>query len=142
MPSFKGRWIPRWPRSSVWIATLDAAVHVSAPGTSRRFAAMQQFGRTWRVTGHVAGIAEPTICEDARLRAQRSFELQGRMGGSRAETIRQPRDLSMLKTPKRWESLEICAPPPYRRGHDHDSFHRRFHPIHDGITGAVELQMP
>jgi hypothetical protein len=26
----------------------------------------------------------------------------------------------MLKTPKRWESLEICAPPPYRRGHDHD----------------------
>src|SRR5260370_39847345 len=28
----------------------------------------------------------------------------------------------MLKTPKRRESLEILAPPPYRRGHDHDSF--------------------
>src|SRR6266540_1279602 len=34
----------------------------------------------------------------------------------------------MLKTPKRRERLEICAPPPYRRGHYHYSFHRRFHP--------------
>src|ERR1700730_6524586 len=35
--------------------------------------------------------------------------------------------LCLLKTPKDRERLEIFAPPPYRRGHDHDSFHRRFH---------------
>ena len=35
--------------------------------------------------------------------------------------------LRLLKTPKDRERLEIFAPPPYRRGHDHDSFHRRFH---------------
>jgi hypothetical protein len=33
-----------------------------------------------------------------------------------------PEHLSLLKTPNRGESLEICASPPYRRGHDHDSF--------------------
>src|ERR1700730_2210411 len=35
--------------------------------------------------------------------------------------------LCLLKTPKDRERLEIFAPPPYRRGHDYDSFHRRFH---------------
>jgi hypothetical protein len=30
--------------------------------------------------------------------------------------------LSMLKTPKRREELEILARPPYGRGHDRDSF--------------------
>ena len=35
--------------------------------------------------------------------------------------------LCLLKTPKGRERLEIFAPPPYRRGHDHDSFRRRFH---------------
>jgi hypothetical protein len=35
--------------------------------------------------------------------------------------------LCLLKTPKDRERLEIFGPPPYRRGHDHDSFHRRFH---------------
>ena len=35
--------------------------------------------------------------------------------------------LCLLKTPKDRERLEIFASPPYRRGHDHDSFHRRFH---------------
>ena len=34
--------------------------------------------------------------------------------------------LCLLKTPKDRERLEIFAPPPYRRGHDHGSFHRRF----------------
>src|SRR5205809_1295202 len=33
--------------------------------------------------------------------------------------------VSLLKTPKRRESLEIFAPPPYRGGHDHHDF--RFH---------------
>jgi hypothetical protein len=33
--------------------------------------------------------------------------------------------LCLLKTPKRRERLEIFAPPPYRRGHDHDSFRPR-----------------
>jgi hypothetical protein len=32
----------------------------------------------------------------------------------------------LLKTPKGRESLEIFAPPPYRRGHDHNSFRPRF----------------
>ena len=32
----------------------------------------------------------------------------------------------MLKTPKCRESLEILASRPYRRGHDRDSFRRRF----------------
>ena len=32
------------------------------------------------------------------------------------------RRLSLLKTPNRGENLEIFASPPYRRGHDHDSF--------------------
>jgi hypothetical protein len=35
--------------------------------------------------------------------------------------------LCLVKTPKGRERLESFAPPPYRRGHDHDSFHRRFH---------------
>jgi hypothetical protein len=35
--------------------------------------------------------------------------------------------LCLLKTPKDREGLAIFAPPPYRRGHDHDPFHRRFH---------------
>ena len=35
--------------------------------------------------------------------------------------------LCLRKTPKVRERLEISALPPYRRGHDHDSFHRRFH---------------
>src|SRR6202047_2735788 len=38
-----------------------------------------------------------------------------------------PSMVCLLKTPKGRERLEIFAPPPYRRGHDHDSFHRRFH---------------
>ena len=33
----------------------------------------------------------------------------------------------LFKTPKGRERPEIFAPPPYRRGHDHNSFHRRFH---------------
>jgi hypothetical protein len=33
-----------------------------------------------------------------------------------------PERLCLLKTPKGRESLEIFAPPPYRRGHDHNSF--------------------
>jgi hypothetical protein len=32
------------------------------------------------------------------------------------------RAVSLLKTPKRRESLEIFAPPPYRGGHDHYDF--------------------
>jgi dienelactone hydrolase len=32
----------------------------------------------------------------------------------------------LLKTPKGREKLEIFAPPPYRRGHDHNSFRPRF----------------
>src|ERR1700730_15667312 len=38
-----------------------------------------------------------------------------------------PVRLCLLKTPKGRKRLEIFAPPPYRRGHNHDSFHRRFH---------------
>src|SRR5882762_854125 len=34
--------------------------------------------------------------------------------------------LCLVKTPKGRESLEIFAPPPYRRGHGHNSFHPRF----------------
>jgi hypothetical protein len=32
----------------------------------------------------------------------------------------------LLKTPGDRESLEIFVPPPYRRGHDYDSFRLRF----------------
>ena len=32
------------------------------------------------------------------------------------------RPLSLLRTPNHGEDLEIFASPPYRRGHDHDSF--------------------
>jgi hypothetical protein len=31
--------------------------------------------------------------------------------------------MCLLKTPKGREGVEIFAPPPYRRGHDHNSFH-------------------
>ena len=34
--------------------------------------------------------------------------------------------VSLLKTRKRGESLEIFAPPPYRGGHDHDHFYFHF----------------
>ena len=34
--------------------------------------------------------------------------------------------LCLLKTPKGRKSLEIFAPPPYRRGHDYNSFRPRF----------------
>jgi hypothetical protein len=33
----------------------------------------------------------------------------------------------LAQTPKDREKLEIFAPLSYRRGHDHDSFHRRFY---------------
>ena len=36
------------------------------------------------------------------------------------------RQLWLLKTPKGRESLEIFAPPPYRRGLNHNSFRPRF----------------
>jgi hypothetical protein len=42
------------------------------------------------------------------------------------EQTRAEKDLCLLKTPKGQESLEIFAPPPYRRGHDHNSFRPRF----------------
>jgi hypothetical protein len=35
-------------------------------------------------------------------------------------------DLSMLKTSKRREDLEIFAPPPYRGEHDYDDFRPDF----------------
>jgi Copper chaperone PCu(A)C len=35
-------------------------------------------------------------------------------------------EVSLLKTLKGRESLEIFTPPPYRRGHDHNSFRPRF----------------
>jgi hypothetical protein len=37
--------------------------------------------------------------------------------------------LCLLKTPKGQESLEIFAPPPYRPGHDHNSFRPRFYAL-------------
>src|SRR5229473_3566094 len=48
-----------------------------------------------------------------------------RLGGILAH-IWHPVRLCLRKTPKDRERLEIFAPPPYGRGHDHDSFHRRF----------------
>jgi len=42
----------------------------------------------------------------------------------------------MLKTPKRRESLEIFAPPPYRGGHDHE-----LPGAHQRKTGAITSRL-
>ena len=45
----------------------------------------------------------------------------------------------MLKTPKVREGPEIFAPPPYRRGHDHNSFRRRFPANHLTDIAAIDM---
>jgi hypothetical protein len=45
--------------------------------------------------------------------------------GEETRDTRQGTEL-VLKTPKGRESLENFAPPPYRRGHDHNSVRPRF----------------
>jgi hypothetical protein len=44
----------------------------------------------------------------------------------------------LLKTPKGRERLEIFAPPPYRRGHHHDSFHHRFNML-EKLAEVLEI---
>jgi hypothetical protein len=55
-----------------------------------------------------------------------AVQQRGRHLGVAEHGIRQRRDLSMLKTPKRREWLEIFAPPPYRGEHDHDDLRLHF----------------
>src|ERR1700736_572284 len=49
----------------------------------------------------------------------------GRLGAAGREEARDAGKAARLKTPKGREGVEIFAPPPYRRGHDRNSFRPR-----------------
>src|SRR5258708_5715363 len=49
--------------------------------------------------------------------------------------------LCLLKTSNRRKRIEIFASAPYRRGHDHDSFRRRFLALLPCSTSRLELEL-